>query len=337
MSTSDYGTTGLNDPVSTTGGVQAWEGPPAALGLPDEGMIARLANEFFQAVSGQPTAPALTVDVQQAPPLSAVPVEPPTAPQGEFASLPVAPYVPPTSGVSPPTEAELRAVPASLAGFNGPASSAASSPSPPAAFAQPAEPDYRAIPASLAGVTGLPVQTAVSEPSVAPAGSYFYFLDSAQSSVAEGTSSLPAASSAPPAEAFPAPVEPGLGALPSSLAGVGGLPTPQEAAQSPASSSIHEFRPELVPTEGLTASASAPSELAPPAESRLGVPSGSSALPSESAGTAASGSSLYFLEEASLRPPRSEPNFHFVPYEFSHEALGLPDSGAPERGIPGTR
>jgi cysteine desulfurase/selenocysteine lyase len=99
------------------------------LGLPDPALLAQMANALFAALPGRPTVPGTAADAQALPPSSALATTPPVAPQGEFESLPVAPYVPPTSGFAPPSEVELRTAPASVASITSmPAPATASAP-----------------------------------------------------------------------------------------------------------------------------------------------------------------------------------------------------------------
>lgn len=158
MTTSNYGIAGLGapDPAETPESARGFDGPPAVFSSPDAGILGRLAQELFAALSARPGPTSVTLDPHAAPPLSAAPVEPPWKPQGEFASLPVAPYAPPASGFVAPTEDNLRPLPASASGFAGPLSSSAGSPSPPSAIAQPGEPDARAAATSASALTGAP-------------------------------------------------------------------------------------------------------------------------------------------------------------------------------------
>lgn len=100
MTTSNPATAGLSAPVAE---LPIAEGQPSVMGLPSAEAMAQLANALFNTLPGRPSVPGLAADAQAAPPSSALPVAPPLAPEGEFASQPVAPYVSPTSGFSPPT------------------------------------------------------------------------------------------------------------------------------------------------------------------------------------------------------------------------------------------
>lgn len=200
------------------GGAPVVADNPVALGLPDAATIAQLANALFGALPGRPTTPGTAVDVQAAPPSSALPAITP-APGGEIATQPAAAYVPPTSGFTPPNDAELRTAPASLSSVGGmaaPATAANPSGDPTYYFL---EPEGTALPGTAVGIA--PSSTARLESGALPT------------------------SPSPPA-AFAQPAEPGVGSLTGltgvveGLAAVGGASVPTPFA----------FRPELVPDPG---------------------------------------------------------------------------------------
>lgn len=310
MSTSNPGITGLSAPLA---GVPVAEGSPAALGLPDAAVVAQLANALFNALPGRPTVPGTAADVQAAPPTSALPVAPPLAPEGEIASLPVAPYVSPTSGFSPPSDAELRAAPASLSSVGGvapPTTAAAPPDESPLYFLDPAQP----------GLPGTAVGLGPSSATRVEAGA------------------MPTAPSPP--SAFAQPAEPNLRSLPATAdAGAGfapSLPAGGASAELP-----YGFRPELVPAPAATtapvggaattvppttlpqeagslqpAAATPPTAAVPAAEANPRGFTGGPSLPPQAAGQP--GSSLYFLEEANGLPaaPKAAPDFDFDLFGF---------------------
>lgn len=190
MNTSDHTVAGVS-PAGNVGGSNGTENLPAALAsLPDPAVIARLANEFFAALPDRPAPPTVPLDAHA---------------------------VPPTSAFSPPTAAELRPLPASLAGAKGPA------PQVGASLSIPLGPyDFRPelIPDPGLAALALP-PTEVASPLAPPAE----------------VASPPAASAAPPAAGFAPPTEADLRALPATLADAPGSPLPVGAtAPGPASS-----------------------------------------------------------------------------------------------------
>ena len=233
MSTNNLGITGLSAPLAD---VPVAEGSPAALGLPDAAVVAQLANALFTALPGRPTVPGTAADVQAAPPTSALPVAPPLAPEGELASLPAAPYASPTSGFSPPSDAELRAAPASLSSVGGvapPTTAAAPPDESPLYFLDPAQP-------------GLP-------------GTAVGFGPSSATRIESGA--VPTAPSPPSGIAQPA--EPNLRSLPATAGGAAAL-TPTTAGTVPAAAP-YSFRPELVPAPTSTPPAGGEATPVPPA------------------------------------------------------------------------
>ena len=195
------------------GGAPVAAGAPT--GLPDVETLTQLANALFAALPGRPAVPGTAADVQAAPPT----VAQQGTPGGDVGAQPVAAYVPPTSGFAPPSEAELRAAPASLSSRGGvaaPATAANPSGDPSSYFL---EPEGAALPGAAVGI--------------------------APSSAARLESGALPTSPSPPA-AFAQPAEPGLGALPGLSDGVAGLgPAGGVSALGP-----FAFRPELVPDAG---------------------------------------------------------------------------------------
>ena len=256
------------------------------VGVPDAGAIAQLANALFAALPGRPAVPGTAADVQAAPPL---------APGGNIGSLPAAAYVPPTSGFAP-SDAGLRAAPASLAGLGG-------VPSPATAANPPGEPSYYFLEPDPTALPGAAVGIGPS------------------SAARQESGALPTSPS-PPA-AFAQPAEPSLGPLPGLSDGVAGL-GPAGGAPAP---SPFAFRPELVPDAGsaplggggfsptpvpqaslpqeagaLPAAAGAPplAAAAPAAETGPRGSAGGPGLPP--LGGMPSAASFYFLEEAGPQP-----------------------------------
>jgi len=315
MSTNNPGIIGLSAPASLTdvGGAPEAAASPAALGLPDAATVAQLANALFAALPGRPTLPALAADAQAAPPSSALPTAPPLAPEGEFASLPVAPYVSPTSGFYLPGEADSRPVPASLASAGGLASPTTAATPPdtsPLYFLDPAQP----------GLPGTAVGLGPSSASRLEAGA------------------MPTAPSPPSAIAQPA--EPNLRTLPATADAATGL-APSLPAGSTSGAAPYSFRPELVPAATATppaggaatpvppatlpqeagslppAAATPPAAaVAPSAEADPRGFTGGPGLPAQAASQP--GSSFYFLEETNpfLADAKAAPDLPFDPFGF---------------------
>jgi cysteine desulfurase / selenocysteine lyase len=80
-------------------------------GVPDPAVLARLANEFFTALPEFAPLSSVVSDASSQPPLAPAAVETRVGPQGLAGN---------TSPTAYPTEAELRALPATLAGFSAP-------------------------------------------------------------------------------------------------------------------------------------------------------------------------------------------------------------------------
>ncbi|MGD0215747.1 MAG: family 2A encapsulin nanocompartment shell protein, partial [Terriglobales bacterium] len=126
-------TTSTSDPLVTDGptssstpataqeeGTQKYQGVSALMSaVPDPAVIAKLANEFFAALPGAPVPPNAPSSLSP-PQAEAIPAAPgaavPDYPRGMF-SFPAAPNAPqPTSPASALSEADFRAIAASLAG-----------------------------------------------------------------------------------------------------------------------------------------------------------------------------------------------------------------------------
>lgn len=296
MSTSNPGVTGLSSaPVGAAS--------PAALGLPDAELIAQWANALFAALPGRPTVSGTAADAQAAPPTSALPVAPPSAPEGEFASLPVAPYVSPTSGFTPPSDAELRAAPASLASGGGVA--------PPATAATP--PD-ESVPYFLAPAQpGLPGTAVGLGPSAA-------------TRIESGA--MPTAPSPPSAVAQPA--EPTVRSLPASTNGAAALAEPFAGGNTP-TVQPYSFRPELVaapiaangpapapvPVDAPTPAGSFPSATAD-APALAGASSAGASVPSTPflPAVTSTATPFYFLDDTPSSPINAAPTLAFDPFGF---------------------
>ncbi len=333
-------TMSTSNPLPTTGpGVQGeFGGAPvvadAPAGLPDVETLAQLANALFAALPGRPTVPGTAVDYPSAPPASALPAAPPLVPSGETASQPVAGYVPPTSGFSPPAEAELRSAPASLAGAGG-------VPSPATAASPPGDPSYYFLGADQAALPGPAVGFGPSSAARLESGA------------------LPAAPS-PPA-AFAQPAEPSLSSLPALPGGAAGIAT---LAGAPLLGPF-AFRPELVPDINpapIGGGSSAPAPVPPVALPQEGgallpaaaLPPAASVAPSAEVGprgsiggpglpplASASVPSFYFLEEAGPQYGNGTPDLNVgtfayptglsdvetVAYPFDSHLLGEENAG----------
>lgn len=263
-------------------------------GLPDPALIAQWANALFAALPGRPTVPGSAADAQAAPPSSALATTPSLAPQGEFESLPVAPYASPTSGFTPPSEVELRAAPAALASVGGTAAPATSANPPDGSlpyFLDPAQP----------GLPGTAVGTGPTAASRLEAGA------------------MPTAPS-PPA-AFAQPAEPS----PVALAGAAALPYGfrPELVATPAA--------EPTPPGGGTAPpAGVPVEAADLPSSPFVEPTASA--PSGSAPAAPGAAPFYFLAPHAIVPFNAGPDFSLdlagFPAGLEGLDLGLDDRAA---------
>lgn len=304
MTTSNPATAGLSAPVAE---LPIAEGQPSAMGLPSAEAMAQLANALFNALPGRPSVPGLAADAQAAPPSSALPVTPPLAPEGEFASQPVAPYVSPTSGFSPPSDAELRAAPASLSSVGG-------VPSPGTAAAPPDESLPYFLDPAQPGMPG----TAVG---LGPA-----------SATRIESGAMPTAPSPP--SAFAQPAEPNLRSIPATAGGAAGIaPTTTTGKSTVLPFSFH---PELVPaTTTLGAGGSTP----PTAISSADLPQSADSQPVDdtaSIPTAAVPASnpllpvspplptapaYYFVDEASVPNPTTGIG-SFDPFGFADSATG---------------
>ncbi|MFM8333274.1 MAG: hypothetical protein ACKN9T_16475 [Candidatus Methylumidiphilus sp.] len=292
MSTNNPSITGLSAPAA--------DASPAALGLPDAALIAQLANALFTSLPGRPTVPAVAADAQAVPPTSALPTAPPAGPEGELQSLPAAPYASPTSGFTPPSDAELRSAPASLASLGGTA--------PPATAATPSD---EALPYFLdPAQPGLP-GTAVG---LGPA-----------SAARVESGAMPTAPSPPSAFAQPAEPSPRLlSALPD------GVPARTQPDANAPASLPYSFRPEVVAapiggggvTPQVAAPVTAPAPAAGVAETAAaapgsggGLPSGEDLTPSLPLPTnAPTETPFYFLDGAPPSPINAPPTLDFDPF-----------------------
>lgn len=301
------------DHLQPEGVATAGEPSPAGFGLPDTATIAQLANALFAALPGRPSVPGTAADAQAAPPTSALSTESPVAQDGEFASLPVAPYVSPTSGFSPPSEVELRTAPASLASAGGttPASTAANPPEEELPyFLDPAQPGLPGVALGLG-----PTQASNLESGAVP------------------TSPSPPSAIAQPAEpnlrSAPVVGSEAVGIAPSGAAGL-------SAAQPFA------FRPELVPAEpslsGLSTSepnpvnASRPVAPEPAQGSATGLPQNPGVAPA--AETAPAFPTQSVAAPAPSAAPQTESGFYFLnPENQAAQTDGL--ANFDPYGVPG--
>jgi len=274
---------------------------PTGLGLPDTETLAQWANALFSALPGRPTVPGTAADAQAAPPGSALAVAPPTAPEGEFESLPAAPFVPPTSGFSPPGETEPRALPNSLA-------SAGALPPPSTAAAPPESTPRSALDPAQGGMPGVALGLGPAQAGRLEAG---------------GVPTTPS----PPA-AVAQPGEPNPRSTPLGAGDAAGL-APSAAGSLPAP---FAFRPELVPAPGDPAGSLATEPTPqPPATAALAVPSGPVAQNADAP--------YYFLDGESW--PDSEAGLaQFDPFGFpgggpalGAEALALDSRGPLPGGV----
>ena len=293
----------------------------APLGLPSVETLTQLANALFAALPGKPAVPGTAADIPSAPPASALPTAPPLIPGGEAASQPVAGYVAPTSGFSPPSDAELRAAPASLAGLGG-------VPSPATAASPPGEPSYYFLEPDHAALPGAAVGFGPSSASRLESGA------------------LPTTPS-PPA-AFAQPAEPSLSSVPGGAAGlasIGGAPLLGPFA----------FRPELVPDTTpipLGGGSSAPTPVPPvtlPQDAgalppAVAVPPLAAAAPATEGGGprgslggpglqplagVPAGQSFYFLEEAGPHYGSVTPDLNVESFDFDNGLSNVETSAYP--------
>jgi hypothetical protein len=209
--------------------------------LLDPAVIAQMANELFAALPGRPAPP----------PGFGVASAPPATPPVEVGALPVAPAIPPSSAVGPPTEVEFRSLPATVSGATLRPPQAGLTPS---ALLGPYDFRPELIPnegfMTLPGVASAPPVTPPVEMGV-----------------------LSAAPAMAPASAFAPPTEAELRALPASLASAPPQPSPVaptppaapgssfyflDAAQFPPATPAlphgdYDFHPEMLPDLGITA------------------------------------------------------------------------------------
>lgn len=294
MSTNSPSITGLSAPVA--------DASPAALGLPDAALIAQLANALFTALPGRPTVPAFAADAQAVPPTSALPTAPPTGPEGELQSLPAAPYASPTSGFTPPSDAELRAVPASLASLGGTAPPATAATPPDESlpyFLDPAQPSLPGTAVGLGPASAARVESGAMPTTPSPPAAFAQPAEPDPRSFSALPDSVPARTQ--PSDNAPASLpysfRPELVAAP--IGGGGGGVTPQVAAPvaTPA------------PTAGLTETAAET-----PASSG-GLPSGADLTPSlPLSANAPTETPLYFLDGTPPSPINAPPTLDFDPF-----------------------
>lgn len=211
----------------------------------DPAVIAQMANEFFAALPGRPAPP----------PGFGVASAPPATPPVEVGALPVAPAIPPSSAIGPPTEGEFRSLPATVSGATVRPPQAGFTPS---AVLGPY--DFRPELIPDAGAMTLPGGGVASAPPVTPP-------------VEMGA--LSAAPAVAPASAFAPPTEAELRSLPASLVSAPPQPSPVaptppaapgssfyflDPAQSPLPLTTpasplgdYSFHPEMLPDLGITA------------------------------------------------------------------------------------
>ena len=232
MNTSDRLAAAGSTSVPADDAVQKYENPFAATIPPDPALIARLANEFFAALPRNPlfpestaaTSPPTEIDLGA----SSNRVPPPAAPNLS-PHLPDANQASPTTSPSVPPVNEMVAFPGAPGGASPPSfpTSASSPPS-----GQLTEADLRAIPASLAGSTAfVPGAPGTITPPPVPGTPPDFSAGEIASPFAGST--LPPATemfSFPAVPALPssAPTAPpggaDIGAIPSALAGATAVP-----------------------------------------------------------------------------------------------------------------
>jgi cysteine desulfurase / selenocysteine lyase len=165
-------------------------------GLPDPAVLARLANEFFTALPEFAQASSITPDVPAQ--VSSLPAGPAGAEPPGLIPQGVGGVVPPTASL---TEAQLRALPSTLAG--------SSAPSPP---------DFGGVPSSLPTIPGDFAAIRFSD------ASSFSFLEEARPIFADAAAFSPRSSATP---LNPTSLSPGaLAQLPSVPAGLAGAEPP---------------------------------------------------------------------------------------------------------------
>jgi cysteine desulfurase / selenocysteine lyase len=289
MNTSDRLAAGVPTSAPVDEGVQKYENPFAAMAsLPDPAVIARLVNEFFAALPRSPlppdstatTSPPTEIDAGSVP--GAVP--PPVAPSPSPDVLDAERASPMTAPPSFPSVNEMFAFPgvpgvASLPGIPAPPSSPPSS--------QLTEADLRAIPASLAGATlvpGAPGTFAPPSTSGSPPG----YPEGGKIAAPAALLTLPPATEMFPFPGIPAmpssvPTAPpggvGLGAIPASLSGAtavpGSLPyflegekgaSPAAAPTFPAVNEMYSF-PRVPAVPNVPGAQSLPNAPSPPSSS----------------------------------------------------------------------
>lgn len=322
MSISNQGATS-QDPK---GGVLS---SPGVWGLPDPAVMAQLANALYAALPGRPDIPGTAVDPQAAPPVSALPVAPPVGAEGEFGSQPIAPYAPPTSGLTFPGDAELRQAPASLASLGG-------APPPSTAAAPPSDRSFYFLDPAQSGLPGIAVGMAPSAASRLDNGNVSTF-PSPPSAVSQ------------PAEPSPRSMPIGLSDVNAAVGQATAAPGDGERVPLP-----FAFYPEVVPLEApISSSAGAVTHtpaapFAPPLETGALLPAG--AIPPIGAGglgienslrpeigslgvfsssTDSSASSFYFLDEAARSSPLWDSSLPPEPKGLPEGVQGLASAAYP--------
>jgi cysteine desulfurase/selenocysteine lyase len=204
----------------------------------DPAVIAQMANEFFAALPGRPAPP----------PGLGVASAPPATPPVEVGALPVAPAIPPSSAIGPPSEGEFRSLPATVSGATLRPPQAGLTPS---ALLGPY--DFRPELIPDAGAMTLPGGGVASAPPVTPP------VEAGALSAAPAVA--PASTFAPPTEAelrslpaslaSPAPVSPGMpGTSGSSFYFLDyGSPPPEPVFPN----ADYDFHPDRLPDLGLVA------------------------------------------------------------------------------------
>jgi cysteine desulfurase / selenocysteine lyase len=329
MSTSDRDRRGPSAPGGEASAdfASAWDAAFAAAAS-DPGLIGRIANELYAVMPGH-AAPAAGAFPSVAAPPTPAPAGPPSHPQ----AAPVA------AAVGPPTEAELRAIPASLAGAAG------TSPVPPAT----------PLTSSLQGASYYFLHPVKATPPLVPPFLPFQGLVPPEASPSQPSppsptppvdpASLIFSPSIPPIAAVAPPSEAELRAAPATLGGATGAPpitTAAPTAQLPTASfpgtplpfsppegekaapprpaappalQGREFRPEVTPD----ATGPAPRSPAP-----AGAPTSAPGGPAPGA-TALPGSSYYFLDEGPTAFSQTSTSPRIQSLEFRPEVV--PDLG----------
>jgi cysteine desulfurase/selenocysteine lyase len=319
--------------------------------LPDPGVIARLASDFFAALPG---ALGVTGVTAAAEPPAALPLQAGSSPDVPnlfstpgsalpmdlLEALRIPPQDPATATVASPSGPSFyflelaRLAPAEQAG----ASSAAPSVPPVTEYTPAPGADLPAVPNNPVGATGLPSQAGANLPGAGPAGSSFYFLNGEAPAPPH-----PVPLSLPVSEEFTFPGLPGLQTFPESSSLNASPVTEPETRKAPDSLDLTRsaaaeeaiVSPGAPSLPSATESTPAPGGVLPAAP---GSPAVAAGLPSQAGASipeaAPSESSFYFLNAEITKTPNSVPASLPAREQFSFPGLPGLQSLPGNSGLP---